>query len=48
VEVTHSGDEVPEPWRVGEMNLAAKLSVGAFRQDVIFWVHGLKQAATAA
>ena len=48
VEVIHPGDEVPEPGRVGEVNLAAELSVGAFRQDVVRRIHGLEHAAAAA
>ena len=48
MEVIHPGDEVPEPRRVGEVNLAAELSVGALGQNVVGRVNCLEHAAAAA
>ena len=37
-----------QPRRVGEVNLAAELSVGALRENVVGRVYGLEHAAAAA
>ena len=48
VEVVDAGDEFPEHRRIGKVNLAARLTVGALRQLIVARVHGLELPAAAA